>query len=86
MVTSYVPSDPCLPDRSVLRGPRPVSDLAELYYDWAKYRLASLAGQVATQPFATYGTLILLPQPAQQMCMSTRAWSCVSVDPVLLLM
>ena len=46
MVTSYVPADPCAPDRSVLRGPRPVSNLGELYYDWAKYRFASLAGQV----------------------------------------
>ena len=46
MVTSYVPADPLLPDRSVLRGPRPVSDCSLLYYQWARYRLASTQAQV----------------------------------------
>ena len=46
MVTSYVPADPLLPDRSVLRGPRPVSDRSLLYHQWACYRLASLQAQV----------------------------------------
>ena len=46
MVTSYVPADLLLPDRSVLRGPRPVSDCFLLYYQWARYRLASTQAQV----------------------------------------
>lgn len=50
MVTSYVPGDPLLPDRSVLRGPRPVSDRSLLYAQWAKYRLASVQAQVCCCP------------------------------------
>lgn len=46
MVTSYVPADPLLPDRSVLRGPRPVSDCSLLYHQWACHRIASLQAQV----------------------------------------
>ena len=121
MVTSYVPSDPCAPDRSVrappppaapalltrcaclqppvrldqscmgrltaapqrsqvrpdlaqvLRGPRPVSNLDELYYDWAKYRFASLAGQVAAQPFQSFSSDAGCPRPAKNKGMHADA-------------
>ncbi len=46
MVTSYVPADPCLPDRSIMKGTWRVSHRSQLYYGWAKYRFASLAAQV----------------------------------------
>lgn len=46
MVTSYVPADPLLPDRSMLRGPRPVSDCSLLYHQWARYRLQLTQAQV----------------------------------------
>ncbi|KAF2262429.1 hypothetical protein CC78DRAFT_606134 [Lojkania enalia] len=38
-VTSWRPRSPFLKDDSVLRTVRPVSDLNELYYDFAEYRL-----------------------------------------------
>ena len=46
MVTSYVPADPCLPDRSIMKGTWRVSHRSQLYYGWAKYRFASLAARV----------------------------------------
>ena len=64
MVTSYVPADPCLPDRSVLRGPRPVSACPELYYDWATYRLAAIAAQASFQ--AIHRALLEMQQAMQE--------------------
>ena len=58
MVTSYVPADPLLPDRSVLRGPRPVSDRSLLYHQWACYRLASLQAQVRAMIYGEASCMI----------------------------
>ncbi|KAL0935945.1 uncharacterized protein CTRU02_208160 [Colletotrichum truncatum] len=38
MITSFRPRDPCIKDDSVLTSIRPISELSELYYQWAKYR------------------------------------------------
>ncbi|KAJ0374027.1 hypothetical protein COL26b_007738 [Colletotrichum chrysophilum] len=38
MITSFRPRDPCVKDDSVLTSIRPISELSELYYQWAKYR------------------------------------------------
>ncbi|CAK0784345.1 hypothetical protein CVIRNUC_007549 [Coccomyxa viridis] len=40
-----VPADPCLPDRSIMKGTWRVSHRSQLYYGWAKYRFASLAAR-----------------------------------------
>ena len=42
MVTSFRPKDPCKPDDSVLDTVRPISDLSELYFGFAEYRLAMM--------------------------------------------
>ncbi|KAJ0314098.1 hypothetical protein Brms1b_007249 [Colletotrichum noveboracense] len=38
MITSFRPRDPCVKDDSALTSIRPISELSELYYQWAKYR------------------------------------------------
>ncbi|KAK2762979.1 hypothetical protein CKAH01_16010 [Colletotrichum kahawae] len=38
MITSFRPRDPRVKDDSVLTSIRPISELSELYYQWAKYR------------------------------------------------
>lgn len=38
-MTSFRPKSPFLKDDSELRTVRPISDLSELYYDFAEYRL-----------------------------------------------
>ena len=43
---TMVPADPCLPDRSIMKGTWRVSHRSQLYYGWAKDRFASLAAQV----------------------------------------
>ena len=41
-----MPADPCLPDRSIMKGTWRVSHRSQLYYGWAKYCFASLAARV----------------------------------------
>ena len=55
-----------VPERSVLRGPRPVSDCGQLYHEWARYRLASLAAQVC-------------PAALLHACSDLPAWGCMLV-------
>ncbi|KAJ0382268.1 hypothetical protein COL922a_012915 [Colletotrichum nupharicola] len=38
IITSFRPRDPCVKDDSALTSIRPISELSELYYQWAKYR------------------------------------------------
>ena len=45
-VTSWRPRSPFVKDDSVLRTVRPVSDLNELYYDFAEYRLEILEQRI----------------------------------------
>lgn len=45
-VTSFRPKSPFLKDDTELRTVRPVSDLSELYYGFAEYRLANLEALV----------------------------------------
>ena len=49
MVTSFRPKSPHLRDDSVLTTVRALSDLSELYYEYAEYRLAALEERVRTQ-------------------------------------
>ena len=49
MVTSFRPKSPFLRDDSVLTSVRPISDLSELYFEFAEYRLAMLEERVRTQ-------------------------------------
>jgi hypothetical protein len=45
-VTSWRPRDPCVKDDTELRTVRPVSDLQELYPDFAEYRLAIMEQRI----------------------------------------
>lgn len=49
MVTSFRPKSPFVRDDSVLTSVRPISDLSELYFEFAEYRLAMLEERVRTQ-------------------------------------
>jgi hypothetical protein len=49
MVTSFRPRDPHVRDDTVLTTVRPVSDLGELYAQFAAYRLEMLAARIQTQ-------------------------------------
>lgn len=46
-VTSFRPKDPALRDSSTLRTVRPISDLDELYRQWARYRLDVISQRAA---------------------------------------
>ncbi|KAK2753592.1 hypothetical protein FQN54_007369 [Arachnomyces sp. PD_36] len=46
MVTSFRPRSPMLPDDTVLTTVRPVSDLSELYFQFAEYRLEILEERI----------------------------------------
>ena len=49
MVTSFRPRSPYLPDDSVLTSVRPVSNLSELYTEFASYRLEMLEERIRKQ-------------------------------------
>ena len=49
MVTSFRPRDPLLRDDTVLTTVRPISDLSELYYQFAEYRLEMLEHRLRDQ-------------------------------------
>lgn len=49
MVTSFRPRSPYLPDDSVLTTVRPVSNLNELYTEFASYRLEMLEERIRKQ-------------------------------------
>lgn len=49
MVTSFRPKSPHVRDDSILRTVRPISDLGELYYQFAKYRLEMLEERIREQ-------------------------------------
>jgi hypothetical protein len=49
MVTSYRPRSPRVRDDTVLTTVRPISDLSELYYQFAKYRLEILEERIREQ-------------------------------------
>jgi len=49
MVTSFRPRSPLVRDDTVLTTVRPISDLGELYYQFAKYRLEMLEERVRQQ-------------------------------------
>jgi len=49
MVTSFRPRDPLERDDTVLKTVRPISDLSELYFQFAKYRLEILEDRIRHQ-------------------------------------
>ncbi|KAK4552996.1 hypothetical protein LTR86_009920 [Recurvomyces mirabilis] len=49
MVTSFRPKSPHLPDDSVLSTVRGISDISELYYEYARYRLEMLEERTRVQ-------------------------------------
>ena len=49
MVTSFRPKSPHLPDDSVLSTVRGISDISELYYEYARYRLEMLEERIRVQ-------------------------------------
>lgn len=49
MVTSFRPKSPFLPDDSVLTTVRGISELRELYYGFAEYRLQMIEARVRKQ-------------------------------------
>ncbi|KAK7423314.1 hypothetical protein QQX98_001104 [Neonectria punicea] len=49
MVTSFRPKDPLIRDEIVLTGVRAISDLSQLYYQYAQYRLEVLEERVRAQ-------------------------------------
>lgn len=49
MVTSFRPRNPLERDDTVLKTVRPISDLSELYFQFAKYRLEMLEDRVRHQ-------------------------------------
>lgn len=51
-VTSWRPASPFVKDDTVLRTVRPVSDLSELYYDFAGYRLDMLEARMKQEKMA----------------------------------
>jgi len=49
MVTSFRPRCPALPDDTVLTTVRPISNLAELYFQFSEYRLEILEERIRDQ-------------------------------------